>query len=59
MAISDANFTFFLLKTLMNAILQTRVTRMLRVTTLKDLTTALVKEDLKATGALTARVRFC
>ena len=49
---------FFLLKTLTNAILQTCVTRMLRVTTLKDLTTALVKEDLKATGELTARVRF-
>ena len=33
--------------------------RDLRVTTPKDLTTALVKEDLKATGELTARVRFC
>ena len=31
---------------------------MLRVTTPKDLTTALVKMDLKAT-AKTARVRFC
>ena len=31
---------------------------MLRVTTPKDLTTALVKEDLKAREELTARVRF-
>ena len=37
---------------------QTSVTRMLHVTTPKDLTTALVKMDLKAT-AKTARVRFC
>ena len=62
--INDANFAskiplFFLLQTLTNAILQTSVTRMLRVTTPKDLTTALVMEDLKATGELTARVRFC
>ena len=47
---------FSLLQTLTNAILQTRVTRMLLVTTVKDLTTALVKEDLKATGELTAQV---
>ena len=63
MGINDANFTskmplFFLLQTLTNAKLQTSVTRMLNVRTLKDLTTALVKEDLKATGELTARVRF-
>ena len=51
-------YFFFLLQILTNAKLQTRVTRMLHVRTLKDLTTALVKEDLKATGELTARVRF-
>ena len=50
---------FFVLKTLTNAILQTRVTRMLRVTTPKDVTNALVKEGLRATGELTALVRFC
>ena len=31
---------------------------MLHVTTPKDLTTALVREDLKATGELTARVKI-
>ena len=49
----------FMLQTLTNAPLQTRVTRMLHATTPKDLTTALVREDLKATGELTAQVRFC
>ena len=49
----------FMLQTLTNAPLQTRVTRMLHAATPKDLTTALVREDLKATGELTARVRFC
>ena len=46
-----------MLQTLTNAPLQTRVTRMLHATIPKDLTTALVREDLKATGELTARVR--
>ena len=49
----------FMLQTLTNAPLKTSVTRMLHATTPKDLTTALVREDLKATGELTARVRFC
>ena len=62
--INDANFTskiplLLLSQTLTNALLKTNVTRMLHVTTPKDLTTALAKEDLKATGELTARVRFC
>ena len=41
---------FFLLQTLTNALLQTIVTSMLHVTTPKDLTTASVRMDLKATG---------
>ena len=47
-------------QTLMSVLPQTSVTRMLRVTTPKDLiiTTALAKMDLKAT-AKTAWVRFC
>ena len=62
--INDANFTsnmplLFLFQTLTNALLKTNVTRMLHATTQKDLTTALAKEDLKAMGELTARVRFC
>ena len=40
----------FMLQTLTNAPLKTSVTRILHVTTPKDLTTALVKMDLKATG---------
>ena len=51
-------FIFQLLQTLMSVPLQTSVTRMLHVTIQKDLTTALVKMDLKATGK-TAQVRFC
>ena len=51
-------FIFHLLQTLMSVPLQTSVTRMLHVTIPKDLTTVLVKMDLKAT-AKTARVRFC
>ena len=47
-----------MLQTLTNALLKTSVTRMLYVTTPKDLTAAIVKMDLKATGK-TARVRFC
>ena len=39
-----------MLQTLTNAPLKTSVTRMLHVTTPKDLTAALVKMDLKATG---------
>ena len=42
----------------MSVPLQTSVTRMLHVTIPKDLTTALVKMDLKAMGK-TAQVRFC
>ena len=41
-------FTFHLFQTLMSVPLQTSVTRMLHVTIPKDLTTALVKMDLKA-----------
>ena len=40
----------FLFQILTNAPLKTNVIRMLHVTTPKDLTTALVREDLKATG---------
>ena len=47
-----------MLQTLTNALLKTSVTGMLSVTTPKDLTAAIVKMDLKATGK-TARVRFC
>ena len=50
-------FSFFL-QTLTNALLKTTVIWMPLVTTPKDLTTALVKMDLKATGEITARVRF-
>ena len=51
-------FIFHLLQTLMSVPLQqTSVTRMLHVKIPKDLTTALVKMDLKATGK-TAQVRF-
>ena len=50
-------FIFHLLQTLMSVPLQTSVTRMLHVTTPKDLTSALVKMDLKATEK-TAQVRF-
>ena len=42
----------------MSVPLQTSVTRMLHVTIPKELTTALVNMDLKATGK-TAQVRFC
>ncbi|XP_074606297.1 uncharacterized protein LOC141859337 isoform X2 [Acropora palmata] len=52
-------FHHFSIATLTNAPLQTRVTRMLHATTPKDLTTALVREDLKATGELTARNIDC
>ena len=45
-------------QTLTNALLTTSVTGMLHVTIPKDLTTALVKMDLKATEK-TAWVRFC
>ena len=47
----------FMLQTLTNALLKTSVTRMPHVATPKDLTAALAKMDLKATGK-TARVRF-
>ena len=51
-------FIFHLLQTLMSVPLQqTSVTRMLHVKIPKDLTTALVKMDLKATEK-TAQVRF-
>ena len=42
----------------MSVLPQTSVTRMLRVTTPKDVTAALAKMDLKET-AKTARVRLC
>ena len=45
-------------QTLTNALLKTSVTRMLYVTTPKDLTPAPVRMDLKATGKI-ARVRLC
>ena len=48
----------FLFQTLTNALLQTTVIWMPLVTTPKDLTTAPVKMDFKATGK-TAWVRFC
>ena len=51
-------FIFRLSEILMSVPLQTSVTRMLHVTIPKDLTTALVKTDLKAMGK-TAQVRFC
>ena len=52
-------FIFHLLQTLMSVPLQqTSVTRMLHVKIPKDLTTALVMMDLKATGK-SAQVRFC
>ena len=47
-----------MLQTLTNALLETSVSRMPYVTTPKDLTAAIAKMDLKATGK-TARVRFC
>ena len=51
-------FIFHLLQTLMSVPLQqTTVTRMLHVKIQKDLTSALVKMDLKATEK-TAQVRF-
>ena len=63
-SIQVANLTFkmpliFLFQTLTNALSKTNVIRMLHVTTPKDLTTALVREALKATEELTAQVRFC
>ena len=45
-------------QTLTNALLKASVTRLLYVTTPKDLTPAPVKMDLRATGKI-ARVRFC
>ena len=45
-------------RTLTNALLKTTVIWMPLVTTPKDLTTALVKMDLKAMGEINARVRF-
>ena len=49
----------FLFQTLTNALLKTNVIRMLHVATPKDLTTAFVREDLRETEELTARVKFC
>ena len=49
----------FLFQILTNALLKTNATRMLYVATPKDPITALVREDLRATEELTARVRFC
>ena len=58
-SLSTKMLLLFLLQTLTNVLLKTSVTGILYVTTPRDLTTALAKMDLKATGKTARGVRFC